>query len=159
MLLNSASGLRWTSWSPTRHAVPYHSFSAPPPPQVQGQMKVMAPLMSLAHQGRVTILQRVGWSWWSSLSCSGCRSEKTCSSSVELWDDQSLATSGTEMESHFPTRQRGNWWWADCYFNDICDDCAADGSHNTHAHTEFPHKVYNPGSTFFFCLFFHLFLV
>lgn len=30
-----------------------------PSPQVQDPVKVMTPLMSLAHQGRVTILQRV----------------------------------------------------------------------------------------------------
>lgn len=89
-----------------------HSFFNPPPPP----MKVMGPLMSLAHQGRVTILQRVDWSWWSSLSRSGWMSGKTCSSSAELWDDRSLTTSGTEMESHFPTPQRGNWRWGGCCF-------------------------------------------
>lgn len=96
-----------TSWGTVSQ---FPTFSPPP------KYKMMTPLMSLAHQGRVTILQKVDWSWWSSLSRSGWMSGKTYSSSVELWDDQSLTTSGTEMESRFPTPQRGNWWWGDCCF-------------------------------------------
>lgn len=154
MLLNSASGLRLTSWTPTCHVVPYHNISVFPP-SVHAKLKAMTPLMSLAHQGRVTSLQGVDWSWWSSLSCSDCRSGKTCSLSAELWDDQSLGTSGTEMESRFPKQQRGSWWWADGSFDNVCEDCTAVGSHKTHlgkqnSPTKVPNSALNSGLLFSF---------
>lgn len=99
-----------------RHVVRYCITTIPRSPplprhQVQDPVKVMTARMSLAHQGRVTTLQRVDSSWWSSPGRSGWVSAKTFSWSVALWDDQSLTTSGTEMESQFPTPQNENWWW------------------------------------------------